>query len=115
MGTFLLIILLIFLYFVLSPIVKVWRKVRQFQEEYRQTMSGGNGNAQQDSTKSEEEEMIEKYRRYSQENAQNVEFEELDGPMPQEETQDDTAQQTYRSTRYQEETVSDAEFEEIKD
>ena len=60
----------------------------------------------------EEEELIEKYRRYSQENAQSVDFEELDGPMPQQET---SQQSTTSSTRYQEEAVSDAEYEEIKD
>ena len=56
--------------------------------------------------------LIEKYRRYSQENAQSVDFEELDGPMPQQET---SQQSTTSSTRYQEEAVSDAEYEEIKD
>lgn len=116
MSTFLLILLLVLLYFVLSPIVRVWRKVRQFQDEYQRTMSGGYDNTQQqDKPKSEEEELIEKYRRYSQETAQNVEFEELEGPMPQEEPKQDTSQQNSSSTRYQDETISDVEFEEIKD
>ena len=118
MGTFLFILLLVILYFVLSPIVRVWRKVRRFQDEYNRNMSGNTygGSPQQDAPRSEEEELIEKYRRYSPENAQSVDFEELDGPMPQQESHQETSQQsTTSSTRYQEEAVSDAEYEEIKD
>ena len=58
------------------------------------------------SQEGKDETMAEKYRKYSE----NVDFEELDGPM---EDTPDTNPGTEQSTRYQEEAISDAEFEEI--
>ena len=48
---------------------------------------------------------------YSEENAENVDYEELEGRM--EEKADNTSTQQEPTSRYQEEIVSDAEYEEI--
>jgi ABC-type multidrug transport system fused ATPase/permease subunit len=111
MGTFLLILLLVVIYFIAAPIIKVWRKVRQFQDQYNRTMEGQDASQQSYETKTEEEELKERYRRYTKSEAQNVDFEELDGPMQQESSPNQASQST--GNRYQEEAISDAEFEEI--
>jgi hypothetical protein len=108
------ILFLILLYFIVAPVFRVWRKMRQFKDEYEQAMNRqgsyqpGNRN---DQRTDEQREMVERYRRYSEENAENVDFEELDGPMS-EESQHGSDNQS-NSTKYQEEPVSDAEYEEI--
>lgn len=112
MGTFLLILLFVLLYIFIAPIVRVWRKVRQFQDQYTRTMSGSNtgttaGNSDDYNNK---EDMAQKYRRYSSENGEYVDFEELEGTITESPSTHDA--DTPRS-RYQEEAVSDAEFEEI--
>jgi hypothetical protein len=111
MGSFLLILFILILIWIASPIIRVWRKVRQFQDEYTRTMNqsqqqGGSGTQQQEQGKS----MAERYRKYSDTTAENVDFEELEGAM--EETVDSEPQQG-PSSRYQEEEISDAEFEEL--
>ena len=55
--------------------------------------------------------MVERYRRYSEENAENVDYEELEGRIEQEPSTPSTQQEP--TSRYQEEIVSDAEYEEI--
>lgn len=111
MGTFLLILFILILIWIASPIIRVWRKVRQFQDEYTRTMNQSqqqqNPNQSQDG---QDRSMAEKYRKYSDSTAENVDFEELDGPM---EDTPDTNPGYEQSTRYQEEAISDAEFEEI--
>ena len=54
--------------------------------------------------------MADRYRKYSETTAENVDFEELEGKM--EESADDKVGQE-RTTRYQEEVISDAEYEDI--
>ncbi len=110
MGPLLLILFILFLIWIATPIFKVWRKVRQFQDEYRNTMNQQQGQSQQGGVQQQKEDMAERYRRYSEANAENVEFEELEGKM--EDTPDDEPQQG-PSSRYQEEEISDAEFEDI--
>ena len=111
---FWLILLLILLYFIAAPIIRVWRKVRSFQDEYNKAMNE-QGNYQTSSKNeaktNEQREMVERYHRYSDETAENVDFEELDGPMTEEpQLAEDTPPS---SSRYQEEPITDAEFEEI--
>ena len=53
---------------------------------------------------------MERYRRYSDATAENVDFEELEGHITE---SDDISLNNGPTTRYQEEEVSDAEFEEI--
>ena len=112
MGSFLLILFILFLIWIAAPVFRVWRKVRQFQDEYTRTM---NQTQQQQSTgtsgsQQKEKTMADRYRKYSETNAENVDFEELEGKM--EEPLSDVSQQQ-QSTRYQEEAISDAEFEEL--
>lgn len=111
MGLFWLILFILILIWIASPIIRVWRKVRQFQDEYTRTMNqtqqqspGGAGEDPQ------EKSMADRYRKYSETTAENVDFEELEGKM--EETVDSNVGQE-RTTRYQEEAISDAEYEEI--
>ena len=104
------ILFLILLYFILSPIIRVWRKVHQFRDEYEQAMKQQGSYQPSDGKTAEEREMVERYRRYSEENAENVDFEELEGPMPNEQQEHEPPQST---SRYQEEEVSDAEYEDI--
>jgi hypothetical protein len=111
MGLFWLILFILILIWIASPIIRVWRKVRQFQDEYTRTMNqtqhqspGGAGEDPQ------EKSMADRYRKYSETTAENVDFEELEGKM--EETVDSNVGQE-RTTRYQEEVISDAEYEEI--
>ena len=108
MGTFLLILFILFLIWIATPIFRVWRKVRRFQDEYNRTIYQ-QGQSQQNEEQQRKEEMADRYRRYSEANAENVEFEELEGKMentPSEPQQGPTS-------RYQEEEISDAEYEEI--
>lgn len=107
------ILLLILLYFIAAPIYRVWRKMRQFRDEYERAMKqqGSYQPEQHDGRRGDEQrEMVERYRRYSDENAENVDFEELDGPMTEEIPTHDNQ---HTSSTYQEEPISDAEFEEI--
>lgn len=106
---FWLILLLILLYFLAAPIVRVWRKVRQFQDEYNRTMNGGQ-NTTGNSANPAQNEMAERYRRYSDATAENVEFEELEGHIESEPEVDIPPSNT---SSYQEEVVSDAEYEDI--
>ena len=109
MGTFLLILFILIIIWIASPIIRVWRKVRQFQDEYRNTINQQQGQSQQGGAQQQKEDMAERYRRYSEANAENVDFEELEGKM--EDTPDEP--QHGPSSRYQEEEISDAEFEDI--
>lgn len=108
------ILFLILLYFIAAPIYRVWRKMRQFRDEYEQAMKQ-QGNYQpgqtSDTRTDEQREMVERYRRYSEENAENVDYEELEGRM--EEKVENTSTQQEPSSKYQEEAISDAEYEEI--
>ena len=111
MGTFLLILFILILIWIASPIIRVWRKVRQFQDEYARTMNqtqqqttGGSDSQPQEKT------MADRYRKYSETTAENVDFEELDGPM---EPMPDTNPSNEQSSRYQDEVISDAEYEDI--
>ncbi|MBQ9585387.1 MAG: hypothetical protein IJR20_05235 [Muribaculaceae bacterium] len=108
------ILFLILLYFIAAPIFRVWRKMRRFRNEYEQAMNQ-QGNYQpghaSDTRTDEQREMVERYRRYSEENAENVDYEELEGRM--EEKADNTSAQQEPSSQYQEEAISDAEYEEI--
>ena len=111
MGLFWLILFILILIWIASPIIRVWRKVRQFQDEYTRTMN----QTQQQSSGSvndepQEKSMADRYRKYSETTAENVDFEELEGKM--EKTADSNVGQE-RTTRYQEEVISDAEYEEI--
>ena len=111
MGLFWLILFILILIWIASPIIRVWRKVRQFQDEYTRTMN----QTQQQSSGSvndepQEKSMADRYRKYSETTAENVDFEELEGKM--EETADSNVGRE-RTTRYQEEVISDAEYEEI--
>lgn len=107
-------IVIIFLVWIATPIFKVWRKVRRFQDEYARTMNGGGqqgpapGPGKQRTE--EQQEKVERYRRYSDATAENVDFEELDGQLDDSQS---TSPNDGPTTRYQEEEVSDAEFEEI--
>lgn len=107
-------IIIIILVWIATPIIKVWRKVRRFQDEYTRTMNSGGQqgpSAPQGRQRSEEQqEIVERYRRYSDATAENVDFEELEGHITE---SDDTSLNNGPTTRYQEEDVSDAEFEEI--
>jgi len=109
------IIILLLLIFLLSPVIKVWRAVRKFQNEYNQAMNqarGGQANTQ--SPTDENEELKERYRRYSDETGEYVSFEEVEGRP---ETSSEPAEQQQSSggsnSKYQDEIVSDAEFEDI--
>lgn len=108
------IILLLILVWIATPIVKVWRKVRKFQSEYmRGTQQGNDGQRQSYSTEQDQDQemtMAERYRRYSDTMAENVEFEELEGPMQE---PAGTSHADGPTTRYQQEAVSDVEYEEI--
>lgn len=110
MGTFLLILFILIVIWIASPIIRVWRKVRQFQNEYTRTMNQTQQQNPNQSQEGKDETMAEKYRKYSDSTAENVDFEELDGPM---EDTPDTNPGNEHSTRYQEEAISDAEYEEI--
>lgn len=120
MGTFLLILLLVLIYFMVAPVMRVWRKVRDFQDEFNSAMNNTGSASQQQqqqggrsrNVSDEQREMIERYRRYTQAHAENVDFEELDGPM-QEEPQQESMSNNSRPSSYQEEEISDAEFEEV--
>jgi len=117
---FWLILLLILIYFIAAPIFKVWRKVRKFQDQYYKTMNGdqdseSGGTSTGSNRTAKEREMVERYRRYIDETAQNVDYEELDGRMSSESPQEQNAQQEPSTTKYQEEVISDVEFEEVKE
>ncbi|MBR5639618.1 MAG: hypothetical protein IKW83_07635 [Muribaculaceae bacterium] len=108
------IIILILLLFLLSPVIKVWRAVRKFQNEYNRTMDQARKN-QGETTQEDDEknDLKARYRRYSDETGEYVNFEEMEG-RPETITQDSEQQTTTgSSSKYQDEIVSDAEFEEI--
>ncbi len=105
------ILLLILLFFLLSPVIKVWRAVRKFQNEYNSAMDQANNNKGKEQNDDEQSELKERYRRYSDETGEYVSFEEVEGrPI-----NDDGNSQpsTGSSSKYQDEIVSDAEYEEI--
>lgn len=109
---FFLLILLVLMLFIFSPVVKVWRAVRKFQSDYNNAM----GNAQQSNktTDNKTSDAKERYRRYSSETGEYVNYEELEG-RPKETIEPETGtESTSNSSRYQEEIVSDAEFEDIE-
>ena len=110
---FWLILLLILLYFIAAPIIRVWRKVRQFQNEFNRNMNGGGQNQNAGQPNATQRDMAERYRRYSDATAENVEFEELEGPVEQE--PEELTQSDSTTSSYQEEIVSDVEFEDIKE
>ena len=106
---------MLLVYFVGAPAYRVWRKVRSFQDQYKKAMNE-QGNYQtsaqkKDGKTDEQREMVERYRRYSDETAENVDFEEIDGPISEDQPLNDNDHSS--ATSYQEEPVSDAEFEEI--
>ena len=108
------IIILLILIWIATPIIKVWRKVRKFQNDYMRNaqQQGSTGQRQSYSTEPQEEEMsmADRYRKYSDSMAENVEFEELEGKIQEPAS---TTRDEQPTTRYQQEAVSDAEFEEI--
>ena len=116
MSLFWLIVIGLLLYYIGAPIYRVWRKVRQFQDEYNRNMSGmGNNTTSQSQPSGEDDanrEIMERYRRYSDATAENVEFEELDGHIDEEPLAEDPPANS--STRYQQEEISDVEFEDIE-
>ena len=62
-----LIIILLLLLFLFSPVIKVWRAVRNFQNDYNRAMDQANQN-QADSQKNDEKnEIKERYRRSADE------------------------------------------------
>lgn len=105
-----LIIILILLLFLLSPVIKVWRAVRKFQNEYNRTMDQARQNQADAQKEDEQNELKERYRRYTDETGEYVSFEEVEG-RPEESTEQQ--QPKGNSSKYQDEIVSDAEFEEI--
>ena len=85
------------------------------KDQYKKAMNE-QGNYQtsaqkKDGKTDEQREMVERYRRYSDETAENVDFEEIDGPISEDQPLNDNDHSS--ATSYQEEPVSDAEFEEI--
>ncbi len=108
MWIFLIIILLLFLFF--SPVFKVWRAVRKFQNEYNRTVNQTRQNQADEQKANEKNDLKERYRRYSDETGEYVSFEEMEG-RPEESSEQQSS--TGTNSKYQEEIVSDAEFEEI--
>lgn len=107
-----LIIILLLLLFLFSPVIKVWRAVRKFQNDYNRAMDQANQN-QADSQKDDEKnEIKERYRRYSDETGEYVSFEEMEGRLDDNDN-NETQPTNGTSSKYQDEIVSDAEFEEI--
>lgn len=111
---FLLVILLL-LFLLFSPVIKVWRSVRKFQKDYDSAM---NQARQQNSTSQQQDnpnrEFKERYRRYSDETGEYVSFEEMEGkPEPESKGNDTQQTSSSSSSKYQEEIVSDAEYEDI--
>lgn len=107
-----LIIILLLLLFLFSPVIKVWRAVRKFQNDYNRAMDQANQN-QADSQKDDEKnEIKERYRRYSDETGEYVSFEEMEGRLDDNDN-NETQPTNDTSSKYQDEIVSDAEFEEI--
>lgn len=104
-------IILILLFFLLSPVFKVWRAVRKFQDEYNRTMDQARQNQEAAQKDDEKNDIKERYRRYSDETSEYVSFEEMEGrPNDNENTE---PQPSNTTSKYQDEVVSDAEFEEI--
>ncbi|MBP5688167.1 MAG: hypothetical protein J6X22_05935 [Muribaculaceae bacterium] len=110
MWFLIIILLLLFLFF--SPVIKVWRAVRKFQDEYNRTMDQASQNQDAAQKNDKQNELKERYRRYTDETGEDVSFEEVKGRPNDNET---TEQQpsSGSSSKYQDEVVSDAEFEEI--
>ncbi len=107
-----LIIILLLLFFLFSPVIKVWRAVRKFQDEYNRTMNQARQNQETAQKNDEQNDLKERYRRYSDETGEYVSFEEMEGrPNDNETTEPQPSSST--SSKYQDEPVSDAEFEEI--
>lgn len=113
MWIFLIIVLILLLLF-FSPVIKVWRAVRKFQNEYNHAMDQARQNQAGAQEKDEKNELKERYRRYSDETGEYVSFEEVEG-QPYDTTEQNTNQQPPRggNSKYQDEIVSDAEFEDI--
>lgn len=107
-----LILILILLFFLLSPVIKVWRAVRKFQNEYNRTMDQAKQNQHKAQKEDEQNELKERYRRYSDETGEYVSFEEVEG-RPETSTSSEQQPSSDGSSKYQDEIVSDAEFEEI--
>ena len=109
------VIILLLLFFLLSPAIKVWRAVRKFQNDYNQAMNqaGHKQRASSQNYDSEKEEIKERYRRYSDETGEYVSFEEVEGRPEPQHTSPEHHTAPNSSTKYQDEIVSDAEFEEI--
>lgn len=109
-----LVVILLILFLLFSPVIKVWRSVRKFQKDYESAMNKArqqNGGAKQQDDANRE--FKERYRRYSDETGEYVSFEEMEG-KPEAEKETNTQQtSSSSSSKYQEEMVSDAEFEEI--
>lgn len=107
------VIILLLLFFLLSPAIKVWRAVRKFQNDYNQAMNQASNKQQASPQDDEKDEIKERYRRYSDETGEYVSFEEVEGrPEPQHPGQEHHTASSSNS-KYQDEIVSDAEFEEI--
>ena len=106
-----LILILLFLFF--SPVFKVWRAVRKFQDEYNSNMDNATRQNQGSTPKdNEQEELKERYRRYSDETGEYVSFEDVEG-RPNDNESHEPQPSSGTSSKYQDEPVSDAEFEEI--
>lgn len=105
-----LIIIILLLLFLLSPVIKVWRAVRKFQNEYNRAVDQARQNQEAAQKDDEKNELKERYRRYTDETGEDVNFEEMEGRL--EETIEPQPS-SGSSSKYQDEIVSDAEFEEI--
>lgn len=109
-----LIVILLLLLLLFSPVIRVWRAVRKFQKDYDNAMNQASQQNQGGTQKNDEQnDLKERYRRYSDETGEYVSFEEMEG-RPEDTTPSSEQQaSTGNSSKYQEEIVSDAEFEDI--
>lgn len=109
-----LIVILLLLLLLFSPVIRVWRAVRKFQKDYDNAMNQTSQQNQGGTKKNDEQnDLKERYRRYSDETGEYVSFEEMEG-RPEDTTPSSEQQaSTSNSSKYQEEIVSDAEFEDI--
>ena len=111
MWFLIIVLLLLFLFF--SPVIKVWRAVRKFQNEYNRTMNQAQQNQEAAQKADEKNDLKERYRRYSDETGEYVSFEEVQGHTEDTTKNSEPQSSSNSSSKYQDEIVSDAEFEEI--
>lgn len=107
------IIILLLLIFLVSPIFKVWRTVRKFQDDYNRAVDEAKQRQKEEQQNNEQNDLKERYRRYTNETGEYVSFEEMKGRP---ESSNETSEQqpsNGSNSKYQDEIVSDAEFEDI--